>query len=98
LYRDIELLRSAVMAGFEAIDAGAPDLPLLASLAKASASDLTERVCNEAVQMHGAIGMTNELHLTEAWQSLRKVNIADGSNEILRRTIAREMLDGDMDW
>ena len=50
------------------------------------------------IQAHGAIGMTNEMHLTEAWQSLRKVNIADGSNEILRRTIAREMLDGDMDW
>ena len=63
LYCDIELLRSAVMAGFEAIDAGAPDLPLLASLAKARASDLTERVCNEAVQMHGGIGVTAEYDL-----------------------------------
>jgi alkylation response protein AidB-like acyl-CoA dehydrogenase len=63
LYCDIELLRSAVMAGFEAIDAGAPDLPLLASLAKARASDLTERACNEAVQMHGGIGVTAEYDL-----------------------------------
>jgi alkylation response protein AidB-like acyl-CoA dehydrogenase len=63
LYCDIELLRSAVMAGFEAIDVDAPDLPLLASLAKARASDMAERVCNEAVQMHGGIGVTAEYDL-----------------------------------
>jgi acyl-CoA dehydrogenase len=50
------------------------------------------------IQAHGAIGMTNELGLTEAWKSLRKVNIADGTNEILRRTIVGEMLGGDLDW
>lgn len=63
LYADIELLRSAVLAGFEAIDANAAELPLLASLAKARASDLAERVCNEAVQMHGGIGVTAEYDL-----------------------------------
>lgn len=63
LYAEIELLRSAVMTGFEAIDASAAELPLLASLAKARASDLAERVCNEAVQMHGGIGVTAEYDL-----------------------------------
>jgi alkylation response protein AidB-like acyl-CoA dehydrogenase len=63
LYAEIELLRSAVRAGFHAVDTASPDLALLASLAKARASDLAERVCNEAVQMHGGIGVTAEYDL-----------------------------------
>jgi len=63
LYAEIELLRSAVRAGFHAVDEAAPDVALLASLAKARASDLAERVCNEAVQMHGGIGVTAEYDL-----------------------------------
>jgi acyl-CoA dehydrogenase len=43
------------------------------------------------------MGLTNELGLTEAWHSLRIVNIADGTNEILNRTIAQRLLKGDTD-
>ena len=79
------------------LDAGLPARKEVA-MTKAFATQMGAQALDRVIQAHGAIGMTNELHLTEAWQSLRKVNIADGSNEILRRTIAREMLDGDMDW
>ncbi|RFO96008.1 acyl-CoA dehydrogenase [Rhodoferax lacus] len=63
LYTELELLESCVRAALAAIDADAPDLPLLASLAKARASDLCERVLNEAVQLHGGIGVTDEFDL-----------------------------------
>ncbi len=63
LYCEIELLESCVRAAFEAIDAGDPTLPQLASLAKARASDLCARVLNEAVQLHGGIGVTDEFDL-----------------------------------
>ena len=43
------------------------------------------------------MGFTNELNLTEAWHSLRVVNIADGTNEILNRTIAQRLLKGDVE-
>jgi alkylation response protein AidB-like acyl-CoA dehydrogenase len=46
-----------------AIDAGSPDVALLASLAKARAADLCEKVTNEAVQLHGGIGVTDEFDL-----------------------------------
>ena len=46
-----------------AIDAGDPELPLLASLAKARAADLCEKVTNEAIQLHGGIGVTDEFDL-----------------------------------
>ena len=70
---------------------------IAAAMAKHGASLAAAEIAAIAHAVHGAIGMTNELGLTEAYKSLRKVNIADGSNEILRRTIAKEMLSGDID-
>ena len=63
LFAELELLESAVRGALAAIDAGSPELPLLASLAKARASDLCEKLCNEAIQLHGGIGVTDEFDL-----------------------------------
>ncbi len=57
---EVELGRSAVMAAARAIDAGAAEASLLASVAKARLSEGYVAVANEAVQMHGGIGMTDE--------------------------------------
>lgn len=54
------------------------------------------RAIDRAMQVHGAMGLTNEVGLAEAWQYLRIINIADGSNEILNRTIAKRLLKGDV--
>ncbi|HKA15843.1 MAG TPA: acyl-CoA dehydrogenase [Myxococcota bacterium] len=56
----IELCRSAVMAAARAVDAGRVDAASLVSLAKARCSDAAILVANEAIQMHGGIGMTDE--------------------------------------
>ena len=50
-----------------------------------------------AMQTHGAMGFTNELGLAEAWHSLRIVNVADGTNEILNKTIAQRLCKGDLE-
>ncbi len=55
------------------------------------------RAVDRAMQVHGALGFTNEIGLTEAWKALRVVNVADGSNEIMNRMIARALLRGDTD-
>jgi alkylation response protein AidB-like acyl-CoA dehydrogenase len=60
LFIEIELCRSAVMAATRALDAGADDARALVSLAKARASETARLVANEAIQMHGGIGMTDE--------------------------------------
>jgi len=60
LFVEIELCRSAVMAAARALDEGAEEAPRLASLAKARCSETAIQVANEAVQMHGGIGMTDE--------------------------------------
>lgn len=64
LYVELELLQSSVLAALEAIDSGSEaQVPALVSLAKAKASDLCERLCNEAIQLHGGIGVTDELDI-----------------------------------
>jgi acyl-CoA dehydrogenase len=49
------------------------------------------------MQTFGGMGLTNEVGLVHAWQDLRIVNIADGTNEILARTIAQRLFAGDLD-
>jgi alkylation response protein AidB-like acyl-CoA dehydrogenase len=60
IFIQIELSRSCVMAAARALDAGDAEAPQLVSLAKARCSDAAVLVGNEAVQMHGGIGMTDE--------------------------------------
>jgi len=67
------------------------------SMAKGFAVQASVKATDTVLQTHGAIGMTNEMHLTEAYIGSRLSNVADGTNEILRRTIVKEMLGGDMD-
>lgn len=67
------------------------------SMAKCYAVEVGLRAVDRAMQAHGGMGLTNELGLAEIWQVLRIINIADGTNEILRRTILQRLLKGDTD-
>jgi alkylation response protein AidB-like acyl-CoA dehydrogenase len=60
MFVEIELARSAVMAAARAIDERAEHRRALVSAAKARCSDAYVLVANEAIQMHGGIGMTDE--------------------------------------
>lgn len=60
IFMEIELARSAVMAAARAVDENDPRTAALISVAKARCSDAYILVTNEAVQMHGGIGMTDE--------------------------------------
>ena len=60
LFAELELARSIVLQALQAIDSGDEQLPLLASAAKAKLCEVAQRATNEAIQMHGGIGMTDE--------------------------------------
>jgi alkylation response protein AidB-like acyl-CoA dehydrogenase len=60
MFVEVELSRSAVMAAARALDERSRDARALAALAKARLSDAFVQIANEAVQMHGGIGMTDE--------------------------------------
>lgn len=60
---EIELCRSVLLQALSTVDDAPDQLPLLASLAKTKLNELVKLVTNEAVQMHGGIGVTDELDI-----------------------------------
>jgi len=63
MFCEIELSVSVVLDALIAIDENRNDVPQLASLAKARLNDTYYLVSNEALQMHGGIGMTDEFDI-----------------------------------
>jgi alkylation response protein AidB-like acyl-CoA dehydrogenase len=63
LFCEVELGRSVVLKALQAIDAGDSRAPALASLAKAKMGEVARLATNEAVQMHGGIGMTDDFDI-----------------------------------
>jgi len=63
MFAELELCKSMVLATLQAIDGQADDVHLLAAGTKAKLCEVTERVTNEAIQMHGGIGMTDEFDM-----------------------------------
>jgi len=59
-WSQIELCKSVVLKALQAADEGDMRAPALASIAKAKLSEVAELSTNEAIQMHGGIGMTDE--------------------------------------
>ncbi|HET7204201.1 MAG TPA: acyl-CoA dehydrogenase [Steroidobacteraceae bacterium] len=62
MYTDIELARSVVYEALTALDDDrSADIPRLASVCKARVNDTVHLVSNEGVQLHGGIGMTDQV-------------------------------------
>ena len=78
------------------LDQGKPAVKEL-SMAKTYSVLLGCAAAHRAMRTHGAMGFTNEIGLAEALHALSIVNAADGTNEILNRTIAQRLLKGDVD-
>ena len=61
LYTEMELARSCVEAALQALDSGSEDRESLVALSKAKAGAFLHDMSNQLIQIHGGIGMTDEL-------------------------------------
>jgi acyl-CoA dehydrogenase len=61
LFCEIELARSVTLKALRAMDEGDLRAPVFASLAKAKVGEVAKLATNEAVQMHGGMGMTDDV-------------------------------------
>jgi len=66
------------------------------AMAKAYSTEAGTRALDRVIQVHGAMGFTSELALTEAYQMLRLLLVADGTAEVLRQVVSRGLLDGSL--
>jgi len=89
MFGEVELSRSVVLYALRAIDEERPDLPRLASLAKARLSETAGLVTREAVQMHGGIGMTDEHEIGFFLKRARAAELTLGDATYHRSRFAR---------
>ncbi len=62
------------------------------SMAKLFASEISVRVCEEAIQIHGGYGYTKDYPAEKYWRDSKLCTIGEGTSEIQRMIIAREIL------
>ena len=85
VYMDIELARSSVMAAARAIDSGEAEAAKLVSLAKARCSNAYLLAANEAVQIYGGVGMTDEYDIGFYLKRARASELTFGDAAFHRR-------------
>jgi len=63
-----------------------------ASMAKMFATEMAERVCRNAIQVHGGYGYSSEYPVERIYRDARLMTIGEGTSEIQRMVIARQIL------
>lgn len=64
----------------------------IAAMAKLFASEIGERICHQAIQIHGGYGYVEEYHVERFYRDIRLCEIGEGTSEIQRIVIARQIL------
>jgi acyl-CoA dehydrogenase len=73
------------------MDAGLP-VKQHSAMTKVFVSDAENRVADRAVQMMGALGLSDDTPVSMIWQEMRPFRIYDGANELHRATLARRLM------
>lgn len=92
----IEAARGLVYKAAAMTDAGVrgKELAQAAAIAKAFSSDAAMKVATDAVQLFGASGVSNDYPINRYFRDAKVVQIVEGSNQIQRNIIAKNLLDG----
>ncbi|MBK7473830.1 MAG: acyl-CoA dehydrogenase [Betaproteobacteria bacterium] len=86
----IEAARQLIWHAAALKDAGLPCLKE-ASMAKLFASEMAERVCSDAIQVHGGYGYVNDFPVERIYRDVRVCQIYEGTSDIQRMVIGRNL-------
>ncbi|MBL3669841.1 acyl-CoA dehydrogenase family protein [Streptomyces sp. M2CJ-2] len=86
-----EAARLMVYAAATAYDAGAPDVPSRAAMAKLLATETAQYVVDRAVQLHGARALQRGHLLEHLYREVRAPRVYEGASEVQRDIIAKEL-------
>ncbi len=84
--------RALLYLAADKVTAGAPDATRFSAMAKRFATDTCMHVADRALQLHGGYGYLKDFPIERIYRDLRVHCILEGTNEIMRMIIAREML------
>lgn len=88
----LEAARQLIWHAAALKDAGQPCLKE-ASMAKLFASEMAERVCSDAIQIHGGYGYLNDFPVERIYRDVRVCQIYEGTSDIQRLVIGRAIGD-----
>ena len=86
--------RQMVRLAATKLDQKAADANVYCAMAKRFATDVGFQVCNDALQLHGGNGYIREYPLERYLRDVRVHQILEGTNEIMRVIISRQLLNG----
>lgn len=86
----IEAARQLIAHAAALKDAGVPCLTQ-AAMAKLFASEMAERVCSQAIQIHGGYGYVNDFPVERIWRDVRVCQIYEGTSDIQKILIGRAL-------
>ena len=89
---NIEAARYLVYRAAWLKDQGQEQVMIEASMAKLFATEMAQKVVDEALQIHGAAGLVKGALTEKLYREVRQARIYEGSSEILKITIARQVI------
>jgi alkylation response protein AidB-like acyl-CoA dehydrogenase len=89
---ELEAARALLYIAAAKVTAGAHDKTKFAAMAKRLATDTGSAVVDRALQMHGGYGYLQDYPVERFYRDLRVHRILEGTNEIMRMIVAREMM------
>ncbi|EZP74175.1 Acyl-CoA dehydrogenase [Sphingomonas paucimobilis] len=89
---ELEAARMLLYAAAVKVTENAPDKTRFAAMAKRLATDTGSAVADRALQLHGGYGYLMDYPVERFWRDLRVHSILEGTNQVMRMIVARDML------
>ena len=89
---DLEAARALLYLAAAKVSEGAPDKSKFSAMAKKLASDSGSEIVDKALQMFGGYGYLKDYPIERFWRDLRVHRILEGTNEVMRMIIGRDLL------
>ena len=88
---ELQAARALLYMAAAKITANAPDKTRFAAMAKRFATDTGSKVVDQALQLHGGYGYLQDYPIERFWRDLRVHSILEGTNQVMRMIIGREL-------
>jgi alkylation response protein AidB-like acyl-CoA dehydrogenase len=89
---DLEAARALLYRAAVKVTENAPDKTRFAAMAKRFATDAGSAVVDKALQLHGGYGYLQDYPIERFWRDLRVHSILEGTNQIMRMIVGRDLL------
>jgi alkylation response protein AidB-like acyl-CoA dehydrogenase len=88
---ELEAARALLYMAAAKVTANAPDKTKFAAMAKRLATDTGSAVADRALQLHGGYGYLMDYPIERFWRDLRVHSILEGTNQVMRMIVGREL-------